>query len=245
MPGPGKIRWLVSQQKRLKDAVRKYNAAITRMKNSGKYDVVPNYVSYENEKKGIHTRYELYQREKELNRILLKNNSKAQDVVTVNDVTMPRYLKDEIRYSKQAINRRRENLIHRLYPDFDEMSRPEQGSVLANKNLNKVKGNYFTPEDLDLLKSQQYINYDYQMDIYISEWENLSDNRDVPRIINRFRHENPQAFYEIMEREDMETSLDYIYPPGRSANMEAMASRHKKVIDYWEYWENVYFGSNE
>lgn len=51
MPQRYGIRWNENQTRMLKQAVSKYNAAITRMIKSGKYDEVPNYTDYEKEKR--------------------------------------------------------------------------------------------------------------------------------------------------------------------------------------------------
>ena len=60
-----RIKWNSAQERRLREAVSKYNAAITRMEKSGNYDVIPNKTSVAREKNLIETRDELYQREKE------------------------------------------------------------------------------------------------------------------------------------------------------------------------------------
>ena len=229
----GAIKWIASQLHRLSEAVRKYNAAITRMENSGQYDYVPNRTSVEKEKKHIRTRHQLYRREKQLGRVLKSNNPEATKQVEVRisedeTVTVPKYLKDEIRYSKQAINDERRELRENLIPDFDELSPVKRASVMANRDFAEIPiepdepgeeaddyiEDYFSGDDLEELWWQEYPNVADYMDKYYAVWEEVGggDEEGLREILDRFVAEDPESLAKIFASGDPRLEIEYIYP---------------------------------
>lgn len=121
------IKWTANQQARLKKAVKSYNAAVTRMEKSGKYTAVPNKTTFEKEKARIETRDELYQREKELGRALVKNKKDALKQVNLgSDETpfiVPKYMDDEMKLAIRSVNKARMKRRLDLFTDAGEKSK--------------------------------------------------------------------------------------------------------------------------
>lgn len=250
------IKWTASQLKRLSESVRKYNAAVTRMARSGKYDSLPNYTDVESEKAHIRTRQQLVTREKQLGRILKKNNPNADKPVEVNGLVVPQYLKKEIQYTARMINDERKQYRESLFGDFEGMSAVRQAQVVANKNLADVHvEDYVTGDDFDDLLSELYPDLRDYVDKYLNVWEDFGGDEEVVRIIERFGEENPEKFKEIIEGDYDETQIDYIYPtkastgPYRnrhgynyankgSANLTPMVNRYENVVRFWKNMES-------
>lgn len=236
--GRGRISWSASQEKRLRDAVRAFNSTITRLEKTGKYDVLPNRVNIETEKSRIMTRDQLYQREKELNRFLMKNKKKAQDVVEVDGVSMPSYLVTEFKNVLRSNNKKREELRNKIVPDLANKSAPEQATYYANKNLiaksEHVEDPYDYADRLDEEVSEKYFSDVLYMDNYIAVLtENFLDIADgIIEIILKLQ-EKPGALREIMESPDMEKEINYLYPD------KDLTKYQEKRRNLLRYWDNV------
>ena len=260
------ISWNPNQQKRLRDAVQKYNAAVTRMERSGKYDYVPAKTSYQEEHDRIYTRDQLYSRERQLGRILKKNNPQADVVVEVEGVTVPKYLKDEIRYTRQmrdeTIKARREE----LFGDFDSMTNMEKATLMANKNLGPVDEEYeydyeyptreyFTPDDYMEILAYEYPDTALYIDQYLTVWDELGGSGELADILNRFLNQNPEALVNIFDSGDVRVEIEYIYPDKPlgsrtssrgykydrlSAFQDSWQDRADKVLEFWKQMEKDY-----
>lgn len=245
MPGRNPIRWNANQQARLKSAVAKYNAAVTRMVNSGRYDVVPLKTSYQHEKERIRTRDELYKRERQLLRVLVKNNKKALTPVEVNGEVAPMYLVQEERYARRSINLRRRKLLHELYPNWEEYTPVQKASRLSDKNLTPVKFKGVSGSRLESFRAMEYTGvFDY-VDNYLAAWRYWS--RDAPsyssveETIARFRDEAPDKLILIFEGNYDEATIDYIYP--NSPYLIEFSKRQDRVGRFWTQMEEKYFGA--
>lgn len=245
MPSRRGIRWNDNQVTMLKKAVSNYNRAVTRMIKSSDFDEVPNYVDFNKEKKRItkmgHRRF-LYQRVKELGRILLKNNPKAFNPIVKNVdgevLTIPQYLDSEIKNSRRVVNRRREELLKTISPNFEELSRPEQGSILAGKNLAPIDPNeeYFSGNDLDELTSEKYFSWVTYSENYMDVMDSMPEWSDVKARIQHIileLQDNKRALVEIFESKADEATIEYLYFSYRD-HSKSFERRKQAVIRFWE-----------
>lgn len=236
------ISWNANQQRRLREAVRKYNAAVTRMRRSGLYDEVPNYIDYIEQKDMIKNRNQLYQRERELGRILLKNNPKANDVITKvvegEEFKIPRYLDSEIKNNRRNVNRRRSELRYDLYPNWDEMSPVEQSSKKANKNVDDIdpEETYYTGDDLDELVKEKYMTVQTYMETYIDVlqyedgWSGARD--EVISIIQDMLAKNPERLLQIYEGDYDEVQFYYIIESNQT-DPTPFYRRRQNTVAFW------------
>ena len=237
------IQWNANQRRMLENAVRGYNRAVDRMIASGQYDYVPFRTSVKAEKERIiqagNNRRILYQRVRELRRIMPTVNAKASQPVEFGGATVPRYLKDEYRYASQVVNRKRRELRYSIYPNWDEMSKPEQFTHAANKNILDIP----TEPEGDIgafLKSALEERYPddakYAQD-YLDMWTEYSEDYsaydEVKDIINRLMGIYPDAFHYIMEMDYPQTQLEYIYPSSKTYFNTPFISRQNRVADFW------------
>lgn len=242
--GRGQIRWTQAQQERLLKAVRVFNATITRMENSGLYDVVPNRVTFGEEMNRIQDRDQLYQREKELKRITKKSRKDAQDVVEVDGVTMPKYLIREYKNSVRLVNRRREELRDKIAPGLLDMTKPEQAHYYSNKNIKELPDYLEDPHDyadgLDEINYEKYYSDLIYFDNYITTLE-----KNFPRVYDIIGKQLvdikdiPGAMREIMESPDIEKEIDYLYP---GKDMTEYQRKEQALLTYWEMQWNKYVG---
>lgn len=249
-----RISWNSAQERRLRTAVSKYNAAISRMEKSGKYDVLPNKTTIAREKNFIETRDELYQREKELGRILVKNKPDALDIVGMDGYTAPKYLADEIKYAIRSINERRRNqreqLLTRANSFRDEIpnnvvSPLDEITMLSNKNLiNLNEDNYFNGDDLDVLLDEMYPQTYKYAELYKEQWEQYNGDPMVSDVIDYMAENYPDELNLIFESGDDEVEINYIYSSDKSSDKTPEVNRHKNIKDYWNEVYHQYHGEN-
>lgn len=236
MLGRGFIRWTQNQVSRLREAVRAFNATVTKMVNSGKYDVVPNKVNLEKEMGRITTRDQLYQRERELRRILKKNRKDAQEVVEIDGVKMPRYLPREYKNATRSVNRQRAELRETIAPGIGEMSKPEQAYYYANRNLIDLPTVPQNPADMadmyDEFIDEKYFTdilyFDNYMDALKKNFPTIAD--EIEQIILKLQ-ENPRALRQVMESPDIEKEIDYLYP---DRDLTKYEEKQRNLMRYWE-----------
>lgn len=245
MPQRYGIRWNENQTSMLKQAVSKYNAAITRMIKSGKYDEVPNYTDYEKEKKRISrlgNRRFLYQRVKELGRILVKNKpdtlSPVTKIINGNEVVIPKYLDREIKNSKRIVNRRREELLKTIAPTFESLTKIEQFNLIANKNLAPIDINdeYYSGDDLEDLTSEKYFSWLTYADNYMNTLDSMSEWSDVRARIEHIilkLQDNQRALVEVFESKADEATIEYLYLSYKDHSQE-FDKRKNNAVRFWE-----------
>lgn len=251
MPGRSRISWTPSQRKRLADAVRAFNGTITRLERSGRYDILPNRVNVADEMRLINTRDQLRTRVGQLRRILKGVRPDSQDVVTLSDgSTTPRWMRDEVRRSYRMVTRRRDELRSEIYPEWDKMTRAQQARALADKNIAPldVEESYYTPQGLDDLTRERYMNDYVYMDQYLDVWgqwhaANPGYN-EVVRIIRRLVSDYPGLLHRILEEDHDEASIEYLYPEFGSrrisAYREPFKQRSNNVVRFWtRQWERA------
>ena len=226
-----RIKWNANQRRRISDAVRKYNAAVTRMEKSGKYTAMPNKTSVAREMALIETRDELRQRERELGRILVKNNPKANDVEILGAEIVPQYLKQEMKYALRTVNERRKRQREQLFGD-DAMTAMEYATRVANKNLHPLdEENYTDGDDLDALWSEAYPRtYEYA-ERYKAAWSEYNGNAIVPEIIDAMAEDYPDELALIFESGADEIDINYIYKV--SSDKTPVIVRHSNVVKFW------------
>ena len=229
------IRWTANQEARLRKAVSSYNAAVTRMEKSGKYTAVPNRTTVAREKSLIETADELRQREKELGRILLKNNPKANDVVDMSSdgtFLVPQYLDNEIKLAARSINGRRKQQRLALFTDAAEMSKQTEYMRYANKNLRDIdEDNYLDGDDLDDLWEEKYPKTYAYAERYKEAWSEYNGDPSVTDIIDWFAENEPDELALIFESGDDEVDINYIYVV--SSDKTPAVVRHNNIMRYW------------
>lgn len=245
MPQRTGIRWNENQTSMLKKAVSQYNAAITRMIKSGKYDEVPNYTDYEVEKKRITrmgNRRFLYQRVKELGRIRVKNKPDTLAQVTKNingqEIVIPKYLDREIKNSKRVVNRRREELLKTIAPNFDSLTKIQQSNLIANKNLTPIdmSDEYYSGDDLEDLTSEKYFSWLTYADNYMNTLDSMSEWVDVRARIEHIilkLQDNPRALVEVFESKADEATIEYLYVSYED-HSRSFDKRKNSVVKFWE-----------
>lgn len=249
-----RITWNSAQERRLREAVSKYNAAITRMEKSGNYDVLPNKTSVAREKNLIETRDELYQREKELGRILVKNKPDALDFVDMDGYIAPKYLADEIKYATRTINTRRkeqrEQLLNRANSFRSEMyneplSSIEEITMLSNKNLVELHEDYYVDgDDLDDLWEEMYPKTYQYAEKYKEAWMEYNGNSFVLDVIDYMAENYPDELALIFESGDDEVEINYIYSVEKSSDKTPVIIRHNNIMRYWNEVYHTYQGTN-
>lgn len=234
-----RIRWTANQEKKLAQAVRSYNAAVTRMEKSGKYIAVPNRTSVQREHSLIETGEELDQRVRELGRILKKNNPKADEPVDVGSEGMefivPKYLNDEIKLAARTINERRKKIRLSLFTDAAEISKATEVARLSNKNLRDInEDNYVDGDDLDVLWEEAYPKTYQYAEQYKAAWLEYNGDESVIEYIDWFAENEPDKLHEIFSSGDDEVEINYIYSVEKSSDKTPVITRHNRIIKYWE-----------
>lgn len=215
------------------------------MIKTGNFDEVPNYIDFEKEKARITklgNRRFLYQRVKELGRILLKNNPKSFNVIIRNvdgdEITIPQYLDSEIKNSRRVVNRRREELLKTISPNFDELSQPEKGSILADKNLAPIDPNeeYFSGNDLEELTSEKYFGWITYAESYMDALDSMTEWSDVKARIQHIileLQDNRRALVEVFESKADEATIEYLYVSYKD-HAKSFDRRKQAVVRFWE-----------
>lgn len=224
------IRWVTSQVNRLKRAVANFNRTITWLEK--KYDgmvELPNRVNFNEEKANITSGTDLNRRVKQLNRILVKNNPNAQSVV---DGKL-NYLKREIQYAKRYNDKKRRELRKSLYPEWDNMSKVEQATALANKNISDLIGEYTSAQDLTYLWNLQYHGRNAKVSNYIEQWEKYNGDSSVVNAILKIQSYDANLLDELFEGPWDEVDIEYIYPSTTVYRGENVILRHYKIIEFW------------
>ena len=220
-----------------------YNRTVNRLRASGLYDYVPLNTSFAEEKRRLDEygggAKALNQRIAQLRRILKSVRKDAWDVVQMPDGgTAPKYLRREMQYARRTVNARRRALKYSLYPDFDQMTKPQQYTLLADKNLTEYEDWLSSGEDLSTLLEEEYLSDRLYMNNYIATMEGLPEwdayrsklKAQIERIL-----QVRGALVWIMEGKFDEATIEYIYPS--SAYQEPFSSRQRKVLAFWDEME--------
>lgn len=236
----GFISWVSNQIRRLRTAVSNYNAAITRMENSGEYTMLPPRTSMAKEMQMISTRDELYKREGQLKRILKKNKPNAQvpmeyQVQPDRTEVVPRYMVDENKLAVRAENKRRNRDLHKIYPDFDSFDKVKKMTVYADKNLYPLSGNFFSAENFQAtLESQFFTGVNYA-DRILEVWREYSENSPYYKMvvddITWIAKHDPDYMELLLESNADEAKLHYYYP--FSPDMTPFEMRQANISSFW------------
>ena len=225
------ITWTAGQRKALSTAVRKYNAAVTRMQKSNKFTVLPNKTSVDREMGLIETRDELRQRVKELESILISNNPNANDIAFIGQEVAPKYLANEMKLALKTINERRAKQRRQLFSD-DAMEAFEYARKVANKNLHQLhEQNYVNGDDFDDLLEEKYPNTFKYAETYKQVWIQYNGDATIPDIIDWFAMHEPDELALIFESGADEVDVHYIYP--MSADKTPVIIRHNNILRFW------------
>lgn len=246
MAARSQIRWTPAQKARLRTAITKYNRAVTRLEKQyeqGVFDYIPRKTTVEKEMGRIHTRQDLYQREKELLRILKTNNPDAQNPVEYMGRIVPKYLAKEIEYAKRVINAERRKSRLANYPSWDEMTAQERAEAKAKGNIDDLHGEYYSGEDLEDLVDQKYRESDAAyFQEYVDAWHAYCAIRsfedEVVENIEWLLDNRPGAIRQILDRGDYQAKIEYIYE--QDMNFGTMLAHHRVIIDYWERMREFY-----
>ena len=207
---------------------------------SGLYGAVPRYTTYSAEKERIigagNNRYILYARVRELRRIMPSVKSTAAQPVEFRGAVVPRYLKEEFQRTVRIANERRREMRYLLYPQWDDMTKPEQLIAASNKNILDIPTE---PQGLTLddvyyaAMSEKYLNEKQAADRYIQMWLEYGGDRQVAELIRELAEDYPGAFHTIMEGGYTETEIEFIYPSSKPYSAEQWINRQNRVINFW------------
>lgn len=216
--------------------------------------MLPNRVSVADEMRMITTRDQLRTRVGQLRRALKGVRPDSQDVVTLsNGLTTTRWMRDEVRRSHRMVSRRRDELRNELYPEWDKMTRAEQAAALSDKNIAPLapEEDYYTPEGLDDLTRERYLNDYVYMDQYLDAWAQWHSwnpgYQGVVDIVRRLVREYPGFLHRVLEEDHDEATIEYLYPNFStrrvSAYREPFEAKSNNVVRFWaRQWERA---SNE
>lgn len=213
--------------------------------------MLPNNTSVADEMRMITTRDDLRTRVGQLRRILKGVRPNAQQQVTLsNGLTTIKWMKDEVRRSYRMVSRDRAELVNDMYPEWDKMTKVQQATAMADKNITPLapEEDYYTPEGLDDLTRERYqTDYTY-MDNYLAVWDEFSmlhpGHDAVVRIIRDLVAQYPGELHKILEYNYDETQVEYIYPSMNarriSAYREPFLKRQNNVVRFWSrQWSKV------
>ena len=227
----------------LRRAVSAYNRTVDRLEKSGRFDLVPNKTSMQVEMGRINSRDQLYQRVKELRRILKSVKPDAQNPVEYMGAVVPLYMKREIEGAKRIINAERRKSRYANFPGWDEMTPRERVQAETSGNIGDLQGEYSTPDDLDDLTSQRYAESDANyMRKYIDVWHDYCVVRkyeqqvvdDIEWLIDN----RPNAIREILDRGYIQAQIDYIY--SESDDYTDTLTKHNNIVDFWRDMREYY-----
>lgn len=207
------------------------------MTKSGRYELVPNPTSVKREMERISTRSQLTQRLHELERINKNVKADSYDEVELGGRIVPKYLADEIEYSKRVVNDDRRRARQANYPSWDEMDVRERAAHQSDGNIGDLRGSYTSPDDLDDLTDMHYAESDANyMRKYISTWHEYcvvrSYEDDVVNNIEWLMENRPGAIREILDRGYIQAKIDYIYED--SADLNDLRVRHNNIVEFWQ-----------
>lgn len=237
-----KIRWTSSQLSRIKEAVRKFNGTITRLDNKylGAVDL-PHKVDIVEEIARIRSSVDLNRRVKQLERILVKNNPKAQEILPDGRL---RYIRDELNYARRYNDKHRRELYSSI--DEQDFENPwDEATARSNTNSLGRSQEGYSAKDLEELWREQYSSSSIYMDNYIAAWEeyNSSSFPGHYSVIDNI-HFLERTVPEILEQllsgmfED-EIQIEYIYPDAMSIYRNIPEkTRHTNIVSFWEDMAN-------
>lgn len=240
----GEISWNAAQVARLRKAVSVYNRTVDRMEKSGIYDLVPKKTTVAAEKTRIHSRDQLYQREKELRRILKSVKPDAWETVEVAGAIVPKYLIREIKLAERTVNAERRKTRMALFPGWDEMNPWEKAEAQASGNIGDLQGEYTSPDDLEDLITQKYAEtYAAYFDRYIETWHEhclIRQYEDaVVENIEWLMDNRPDAVRQILDRGYQQAKIEYIWD-SEFNDFTELLSHHHAIVDFWEDMREYY-----
>lgn len=237
-----RIRWTSKQLRKLEKAINKYNSEVTSMEQSGLYDVTPNRTTLTRERNLIETRQELARRVDELSRI---TEDSASNVVDMNGVSAPQYLRDEIGNTLDSINERRRNQREEILSGNEDILPNQEYTMYSNKNLADLNGVYYTDgDDLDVLLEEYYPQTYKYAELYKEQWEQYNGDPMVSDVIDYMAENYPDELNLIFESGDDEVEINYIYSSDKSSDKSPEVNRHKNIKDYWNEVYHTYHGGN-
>lgn len=217
------------------------------MRASGLYDVVPENTTVKAERDIVDAMGKgargLNQRIGHLRRILVSVRLDAWDVVVQQDGRrVPKYMKRELGYKIQQINRERARVLGKNYPGFNDMSAREKAKVLSNSNLGKLKCEDFNVDDLETLDQLTYGLEDRYVQNYMKALDDANwgaTGKDVIADIMAISQVRG-ALTEIFENPFVELQIDYLYVD--SADKTPFEIRKRNVVAFWKEQRRAYVG---
>lgn len=260
-----KISWNENQQKRLRNAVRRYNRQVDKMKQSGIYDFVPERTTYAKEKERIYTRQQLYTRLAQIDRI---KKTGAAAPVEHEGYIVPTYLRNEIRNAIRNINRGRQEFRATHLPT--DLTDIEFATAISNSNFADIDTHsYYSGYDLEDLISSMLPNISNRVNMYVALFKDNMMGYDgayeALEVLSLMADKYPDKLLEIFESNLEEVDISYIYPanppssivPGvfrtftvegkvynyknGAANQTPEEDRIGNVINFWKYVGYKYF----
>ena len=236
------------ERRRLRNAWNKASKTYHEWLESGQYQVVPIARSFEEELSMITTKREYNRRLKELQGVSKKGADKA---VKFHDIVMPQYMRTQIRNTARMLNSKIKEWRSADYYNLDEMSAPQKAAAMANNDLDYIYEEDYveSAEDFNSLIELEYPNMPEKAEVYISVWEDMNGDEDIPEIIRFLVHNDPEGFEDLARDPfNEEYSIEYIYPEvmesfrgnksgfnykRSTANKTAFQTRMENAADFW------------
>ena len=230
------------------NVISAYNRRIDRLESIGRFDWVPDKMTEKGAKFFIGNSQENWDiMVGQMENALLSHNLTSGDVVIMNGERVPRFVMDNMGLMGSAINDERDKVRDMNYPEWDSMSDVEKATAYANGNYAHVDVDGYVPSEeygnlnWVFFHDERSMNY---IENYLAAWdENLGGvygDDGVHSIIERFMVENPEALKAVLERHDIEATIEFVYIS--SADRTPPEIRHSIVVNYWRKMEEKYLG---
>jgi hypothetical protein len=238
------------RSKHLHDNINLFNRRLTQEVKSDKYDYVPVGLTYDDVIERIHSVKDYNAVMRFLNSNDPKQNKGALDVVFFQGKRVPRYVVDLMHELGEGINDRRLSDAEVLYEGFNSLSPVEKAARLANVGLNPITIENYGADKLNVMFNERFPNVKEKAEIYIQVWEDWGGDPEIPKIIRKIAEEEPDRFVRIMDSNDMEKEIHFIYPSNeltttkknkrgwvynvQAADQSAMGNRYEQAVNYWK-----------
>ena len=239
------FKWTPEMNRRLRNAVNQYNRRLDRLADTGLFTDLPYKTSVTAEKSLISDMDDYYKVLGYLESAQFTKNPGGGAPVEFNGMVIPRFWRDSMLDIAANINSERKEVQDAVSPNFDNLSGVERATAISNSNILPFDvADFQSPEDYEQAKETyfQYEKVSTYMDNYIATWNEqlgawLGDS-GVTEILRRFMDENPKTLKAILERHDLESTIEYIYI--KSADKTEAPERHANVVRYWHEMEAKY-----
>lgn len=233
--------------------LERYNNTVRAWRESGEYSVTPLETDYSTEMERITSQRQFIERLSQLKRACKKG---AGNPIFLHGMVIPKYMRDEVRNIVRQKNKENAAWRASFIEQFDMLTPASYGAVISNRNLEDLREEDYmgSGADFEDLLEIEYPDLPKQAEAYISVWEDMNGDEDIPHIIRYLAEHDPDGFRKLMESPDFEKEIEYIYPEAQgyayrgssgftykrgSAYKGAHETRMGNAASYWrdQYWD--------